>query len=449
MTQTSRTFRIFVSSTFNDLKAERNALQEFVFPSLRTLAESHGCRFQAIDLRWGVSDEATHDQQTMKICLGEIARCQDISPRPNFIILLGNRYGWRPLPCEIPVNEYDLIFPHIPPKDRPLVVHWYRRDDNSSNPMFILQARAAEYIPNETWVPVEQQLHRILESAAENAELSKASLVKYTASATEQEINQGTIHLEDACQHVFSFAREIDNLFENIPEDIQVKDFVDCDQEEPDPHAAGKLTDLKTHLKAVLGENYREYKAHWEEKGLSMEHLDQLCKDVYHRLEQVILQEIAALEQVEPLEKEIAAHQAFGDGRASHFIGRAKILSQIDGYLLSSNNLPLAVWGESGSGKSALMAKAIQLTPAKHPHQTWSTASSVSLPILPTGVPCCIACATRSPGFMLVMKVPSHQLITSWCRRSPSEWHLPLLKSHSSYSWMPSTSSQMLTIPAT
>jgi hypothetical protein len=30
--QTSRSFRIFVSSTFSDLKAERNALQERVFP---------------------------------------------------------------------------------------------------------------------------------------------------------------------------------------------------------------------------------------------------------------------------------------------------------------------------------------------------------------------------------------------------------------------------------
>ena len=35
MSQTSRTFRIFVSSTFSDLVAERNALQERVFPRLR------------------------------------------------------------------------------------------------------------------------------------------------------------------------------------------------------------------------------------------------------------------------------------------------------------------------------------------------------------------------------------------------------------------------------
>ncbi len=66
MLSSSRTFRIFVSSTFSDLKAERNALQERVFPRLRELAIAHSCRFQAIDLRWGVSEEAALDQQTMR-----------------------------------------------------------------------------------------------------------------------------------------------------------------------------------------------------------------------------------------------------------------------------------------------------------------------------------------------------------------------------------------------
>lgn len=35
MVQAGKTFRIFVSSTFSDLKEERNALQKYVFPRLR------------------------------------------------------------------------------------------------------------------------------------------------------------------------------------------------------------------------------------------------------------------------------------------------------------------------------------------------------------------------------------------------------------------------------
>ena len=72
---TTRTFRVFVSSTFEDLKQERDALQREVFPQLRKLCEQHGARFQPIDLRWGVRDQAALDQQTMEICLREIRRC--------------------------------------------------------------------------------------------------------------------------------------------------------------------------------------------------------------------------------------------------------------------------------------------------------------------------------------------------------------------------------------
>ena len=88
MAQTTRTFRIFVSSTFSDLKEERNALQKYVFPRLRELCTQHGCRFQAIDLRWGVREEAGLDQQTMKICLDEVSRSQGTVLKPNFIALL-------------------------------------------------------------------------------------------------------------------------------------------------------------------------------------------------------------------------------------------------------------------------------------------------------------------------------------------------------------------------
>jgi hypothetical protein len=57
----SRTFRVFVSSTFNDFIEERNALQRHVFPQLAELCAGRQGRFQAIDLRWGVSAEAGLD----------------------------------------------------------------------------------------------------------------------------------------------------------------------------------------------------------------------------------------------------------------------------------------------------------------------------------------------------------------------------------------------------
>src|ERR1035437_2782106 len=98
--------RVFVSSTFSDMRHERNALQEHVYPDREQLCLRNGFQFQAIDLRWGVSSEAGLDHRTMRICFDELRRAQEISPRPNFLILLGNRYGWRPLPEEISVDEF-------------------------------------------------------------------------------------------------------------------------------------------------------------------------------------------------------------------------------------------------------------------------------------------------------------------------------------------------------
>jgi uncharacterized protein DUF4062 len=103
----NRVFRVFVSSTFRDLKVERDALQEKVFPELRAHCAANGYAFQAVDLRWGIREEASAGQRTMRICLSEVARCQEISPRPNFVVLLGDRYGWRPLPEVVGAAEFE------------------------------------------------------------------------------------------------------------------------------------------------------------------------------------------------------------------------------------------------------------------------------------------------------------------------------------------------------
>ena len=86
-----RTIRLFVSSTFSVMRCERDVLQSDVFPKLRQLCLSNGLRFQPIDLRWGVSEEAGKDNRTMRICLRELTRCQEGRSKPNFLILLGSR----------------------------------------------------------------------------------------------------------------------------------------------------------------------------------------------------------------------------------------------------------------------------------------------------------------------------------------------------------------------
>ncbi|MFY9555509.1 MAG: DUF4062 domain-containing protein, partial [Blastocatellia bacterium] len=206
MPQASKTFRIFVSSTFSDLKAERNALQEHVFPRLRELCAQHGCMFQAIDLRWGIRNEAALDQQTMMICLEEIARCQKVTPRPNFIVLLGDRYGWRPLPAETPAAEFEEILDGIESRiDLNLLKRWYRRDDNAVPAAYLLQPRDGEYESPSKWESIEHQLRTILLDGIEKVALLETETLKYIRSATEQEIISGLFNVPDAHQHVFCF----------------------------------------------------------------------------------------------------------------------------------------------------------------------------------------------------------------------------------------------------
>ena len=76
---------------------------------MEQLCLKHGFQFHAIDLRWGVSTEAGLDHRTMRICFEELRRSQEISPEPNFLILLGNRYDWQPLPEEISQEEFDRL----------------------------------------------------------------------------------------------------------------------------------------------------------------------------------------------------------------------------------------------------------------------------------------------------------------------------------------------------
>ena len=114
-------FRVFFSSTFSDFVEERNALQNKTFPQLKELCAANGARFQPIDLRWGIPDEVGLQQSTMQVCLEDIKRCQNLTPRPNFLALLGERYRWTPPPAKISKIEYDLISAHFSETDKTLI----------------------------------------------------------------------------------------------------------------------------------------------------------------------------------------------------------------------------------------------------------------------------------------------------------------------------------------
>src|SRR4051812_42798655 len=52
-----RVVRVFVSSTFRDMFAEREELVKQVFPRLRKLCEERDVSWGEVDLRWGITEE--------------------------------------------------------------------------------------------------------------------------------------------------------------------------------------------------------------------------------------------------------------------------------------------------------------------------------------------------------------------------------------------------------
>jgi nephrocystin-3 len=90
----NREIRVFLSSTFRDMDAERDYLLQHVFPEFRRECAERNVGFIEIDLRWGVTEEASKNGKTVEICLSEIDRCREYPP--FFIGFLGQRYGWVP-----------------------------------------------------------------------------------------------------------------------------------------------------------------------------------------------------------------------------------------------------------------------------------------------------------------------------------------------------------------
>ena len=89
------TVKMFISSTFNDMHGERDVITRNIFPALNQRLLDSGRRVRAVpfDLRWGLTAEDTSDNGlgALEHCLIGTDAC-----RPFFVLLLGERYGWRP-----------------------------------------------------------------------------------------------------------------------------------------------------------------------------------------------------------------------------------------------------------------------------------------------------------------------------------------------------------------
>lgn len=98
-----RVLRVFLSSTFRDMQAERDVLARLVLPRLRREFGGQGAVIEEVDLRWGITEAMAQDAGALAICLEQLGICA-----PLVIGLVGHRVGWLP-----PVDVVKQLAPHV------------------------------------------------------------------------------------------------------------------------------------------------------------------------------------------------------------------------------------------------------------------------------------------------------------------------------------------------
>jgi hypothetical protein len=259
------------------------------------------------------------------------------------LLFLGDRYGWQPLPVSIPADEWDVLIAHV--NDRELLNQWYQRDDNAVPPAYILQPR------DETvdWYPIEDKLREIIQDAVRQTNFTLDQCIKYETSATEQEIHEGMFNYPHAHESAVTIIRKINGL----PESKN-------DYYEDDDDAQAKLITLRERLQEYTPHHLT---AQYVDGQLDEAYIKAFCDQVETALLEMIDAELAKQEERTLLEQEISQHEAFLHARSQNFIGRDDVLAHIETYLQSNEAQPLVLHGQSGVGKTSIMAQVVQ----KHP----------------------------------------------------------------------------------
>jgi WD40 repeat protein len=318
MSRSWQTVRVFISSTFRDMHAERDHLIKFVFPDLRQRIERQRLYLVDIDLRWGVTKEQADNDKVLDLCLDQIDHC-----RPFFIGILGERYGW--VPTELPqfdkpewgwvqaatgksVTELEIL--HGVMRNPAMTGHalFYLR-----KPDFLAKVpahlRRSVY---EEW-PTEEEILGL--GAAEGED--RAQNRRTRLDGLKKEIRAYCAATQSPCH---DYPCEWDNDKPNLEEDTK-----------------GRVTDL-------------------EQFGLWVK--EELCQAIAREYPQILEPEP---EEPKPGSADWQAeegdyHARFAESRLQTYVPRREIEDRLVSYLNGDSDRPLALVGGSGSGKSAIMS---------------------------------------------------------------------------------------------
>ncbi len=301
---TWQTVRVFISSTFRDMHAERDHLVKVVFPALREQLEKHRIDLIDIDLRWGVTREQAENDEVLALCLQQIDKC-----RPFFLGILGQRYGW--VPTRYPADAlktFGWIQQHTGKSVTELeIIHGVLQDS-------AMRGRAFFYFRDPVAIlPVPEAIRRAVYAESDRGQIDKLAELK-------EKIRHGGYP-----------------LMENYPASWDPEAY------DRPSRSKGRLVGLEAFGECVRDQLWEAIKAE-------------------HNLPDAPPPETAA----DPLAEEQDYHERFMESRLRVYVGREPISDALLAFAHGEDPIPCLVTGPSGSGKSAALARFVTDYSSKH-----------------------------------------------------------------------------------
>ena len=346
---TWKTVRVFISSTFRDMQAERDWLVKRVFPALRQRLETHRIHLVDIDLRWGITRQQADNDQVLALCLQQIDDC-----RPFFLGLLGGRYGWVPSKFPVEVGKrYGWTQRHTGKSVTELEILHGVLNDPAMHRRALFCFRSDRCLAS---IANEQQRRVFVEGATEEElrELGREEAERRAAKRRNQ--------LQELKQRIKKLSPPMP-LFDGYP----------CLWQPGSSQRQEALTSLP---KPVTEKNEPHDVGRYGRVGRIVG-LTEFGNWVIEKLEQAILnapelQEhliAARTETRDELAEERDFHERFIENRTRFYIGRQQLQDELKAFVTGTEAKPCLVTGPSGSGKSAALATFVGVWRTQNPQE--------------------------------------------------------------------------------
>ena len=323
-----QTVRVFISSTFRDFHAERDYLVKYVFPELRQWCEKWKIHLVDIDLRWGVTGAEAESGKVIDICLENID-----GSRPFFICMLGSRYGWVPDGSSVP---------------RETLTHYAKLRDRSGFSITHLE------ILHAVFEPLDESGKEAVPNAffyfRDGGSLPRPESIASITDAERNEYAKAFFESDPA------MTARLDTLKESV-----IDHFAAVGREKGNPEEVGERV---FRYSPTFDPSLRNPEDNKLMGRITKESLREFGERVKNDMRKAIglqfaerIEAIQRQREEDPLERERDYQESFIENRTMLFIGRTALLDRLSEYAASGERKILAVYGEPGSGKSALLAQ--------------------------------------------------------------------------------------------